>query len=96
MKIIKRLLLGAAALLVGLFIIIFILENRQPVALTLFGQSSAMLPLASFLVLAFLVGLFVGPLLGSAVYMRMHHRQQVLSRMLADSRQKNNSKLPGG
>lgn len=89
MNIIKRILLGAAALLAGLFIIIFILENRQPVALTLFGQSTAMLPLASFLVLAFLAGLVVGPLLGSALYMRMHHRQLVLSRLLADNRRKN-------
>lgn len=85
MKIIKRLLLGVVALLVGLFIIIFILENRQPVALTLFGQSTAALPVASFLVLAFLVGLLVGPLLGSVLYMRLRYRLRLAQQKNASS-----------
>ncbi|MBD7978174.1 lipopolysaccharide assembly protein LapA domain-containing protein [Serpens gallinarum] len=74
MNIIRRILVGVAALLAGLFIVIFILENRQLVALTLFGQSTAMLPLATFLVLSFLAGLLVGPLLSSIGLARLRMR----------------------
>jgi putative membrane protein len=76
-NIIRRILVGVAALLAGLFIVIFILENRQLVALTLFGQSTAMLPLASFLVLSFLAGLLVGPLLGGVFYARLRYQLRV-------------------
>ncbi len=91
MKIIKRVLLGAVALMVGLLIIIFILENRQPVVLALFGQSSAMLPLASFMVLSFLAGLVVGPLLGGAFYARLRYRLRLAQRRAPGSSQSTNS-----
>lgn len=88
MKVIKRLLLVAIALLLGLAIVIFILENRQPVSLSLFGQSSVALPLASYLVLAFLAGLLIGPLLGSVLYARLRYRLRAAQRAMADSRRK--------
>ena len=92
MKIIKRVLLGAVALMVGLLIIIFILENRQPVALALFGQSSAMLPLASFMVLSFLAGLVVGPLVGSVGIARLRLRLRDTQRDVAACRRRLDSR----
>lgn len=93
MKIIKRLLLGMAALLVGLLIVIFILENRQPVSLALFGQSTAALPLASFIVLSFLVGLLVGPLLGSLGLARLRLRLRDTQREMSACRRQLNQQL---
>ncbi|WP_214347059.1 lipopolysaccharide assembly protein LapA domain-containing protein [Pseudomonas congelans] len=63
MRIFKRVILIVAVLFVVLATTVFVLENRQSVAVTLFGWSAPQLPLALPVVLALLVGMVIGPIL---------------------------------
>ncbi|MDU9033935.1 lipopolysaccharide assembly protein LapA domain-containing protein [Pseudomonas corrugata] len=68
----KRLALIALALLLGSTIVLFVLENTQPVALLFLGWSAPQLPVSVFLLLALLAGMMLGPLL--AWYMAARRR----------------------
>ncbi|CAM3197001.1 hypothetical protein BZK31_19980 [Pseudomonas floridensis] len=63
MRIFKRVILIAVVLVVVLFTTVFVLENRQPVDLILFGWSAPQLPFAVPVVLALLLGMLIGPVL---------------------------------
>ncbi|RMV82091.1 lipopolysaccharide assembly protein LapA domain-containing protein [Pseudomonas amygdali] len=63
MRIFKRVILIVAVLLAVLATAVFVLENRQSVAVTFFGWSAPQLPLALPVVLALLLGMVIGPVL---------------------------------
>ncbi|MGD8218458.1 lipopolysaccharide assembly protein LapA domain-containing protein [Pseudomonas thivervalensis] len=59
----KRLALVLLALLVASAIVLFVLENNQPLALIFLGWPAPQLPVSVFVILALLVGMMLGPLL---------------------------------
>ncbi|AXA54968.1 lipopolysaccharide assembly protein LapA domain-containing protein [Pseudomonas thivervalensis] len=59
----KRLALVLLALLVASAIVLFVLENNQPLALIFLGWTAPQLPVSVFVILALLVGMMLGPLL---------------------------------
>lgn len=59
----KRLALVVLALLVASAIVLFVLENNQPVALLFLGWAAPQLPVSVFVILALLAGMMLGPLL---------------------------------
>ncbi len=59
----KRLALVVLALLVASAIVLFVLENNQPVVLLFLGWSAPQLPVSVFVILALLAGMMAGPLL---------------------------------
>lgn len=59
----KRIALVLLALLMALAIVLFVLENHQPVALFFLGWSAPQLPVSVFVLVAFLAGMAIGPLL---------------------------------
>ncbi|TWC18872.1 MULTISPECIES: LapA family protein [unclassified Pseudomonas] len=59
----KRLAVVVLALLVAVAIVLFVLENNQPVALLFLGWSAPQLPVSVFVLLALLLGMVFGPLL---------------------------------
>ncbi|MBA1230599.1 LapA family protein [Pseudomonas viridiflava] len=61
MRIFKRVILIAVVLFIVLATTVFVLENRQPVDLVLFGWSIPQLPFAIPVVLALLLGMLIGP-----------------------------------
>ncbi|RIJ07359.1 LapA family protein [Pseudomonas sp. 91RF] len=60
----KRLLLGVFVLLLVLLILAFVLENQQVVSLMFLGWSGPQLPVSMVAVLAFLIGMVIGPIIG--------------------------------
>jgi putative membrane protein len=64
MRRLKHLALFLMALLAVLTIVVFMLENQQPVIITLFGWSGAQVSASVCLMIALLVGMIIGPLLG--------------------------------
>jgi uncharacterized integral membrane protein len=60
----KRIALVVLVLLMALAIVFFVLENHQPVELLFLGWSAPQLPVSVFVLLAFLAGMAIGPLLG--------------------------------
>lgn len=74
----KRLLLVALAVLLVLAILAFVLENRQSVSLLFLGWAGPELPVSICIVLAFLVGMVIGPLLGLVVGRRKMLRKRVV------------------
>jgi len=60
----KRVALVLVVLVIVLVVLAFVLENQQAVSLSFFGWSTAQLPAAVFVVLALILGMLVGPLLG--------------------------------
>ena len=60
---VKRIFFFVVALLIAFATVIFVLENRQAVSLAFLGWSSPELPVAVSLVLVFLAGMAIGPLL---------------------------------
>ncbi|MCD5996898.1 LapA family protein [Pseudomonas sp. CDFA 602] len=63
MRIFKRIILIAVVLLVLLATTVFVLENQQLVTLIMFGWSAPPLPFAVPVVIAFLLGMLIGPVL---------------------------------
>ncbi|RMR15136.1 lipopolysaccharide assembly protein LapA domain-containing protein [Pseudomonas syringae group genomosp. 3] len=63
MRIFKRVILIIAVLLIAAVTVVFMLENRQSVAVTFFGRSAPQLPLALPVILALLLGMVIGPIL---------------------------------
>ncbi|EIK95640.1 membrane protein [Pseudomonas sp. M47T1] len=74
MRNLKRLLLGLIVLVVMAVVVVFMLENQQPASLVFFGYSLPQLPVSIFVMLAFLVGLVIGPVLSVVIYMRKSKR----------------------
>ncbi|MFI8222895.1 lipopolysaccharide assembly protein LapA domain-containing protein [Pseudomonas sp. NPDC085632] len=60
----KRVLLGVFLLLMVLIILAFVLENQQSVSLLFLGFSGPQLPVSLVAVLALLIGMLIGPVLG--------------------------------
>lgn len=61
MRVLKRVLLAVIALLIVLAVTVFMLENRQTVALTFMGWSAPEISVAVPVVLALLLGMLIGP-----------------------------------
>ena len=61
MRIFKRILLIAVALIIVAVTVVFMLENRQTVALTFMGWSAPEISVAVPVVLALLLGMLIGP-----------------------------------
>lgn len=59
----KRVALVLFALLMALAIVLFMLENNQPVTLLFLGWSAPQLPVSVFVLLALIAGMTIGPLL---------------------------------
>jgi lipopolysaccharide assembly protein A len=64
MRNLKRILLGIFLLLMVLIVLAFVLENQQSVSLLFLGFSGPQLPVSVVAVLALLIGMLIGPLLG--------------------------------
>jgi len=64
MRNLKRALIGVFILLLVLVILAFVLENQQSVSLLFLGWAGPELPVSLIVVLALLVGMIFGPLLG--------------------------------
>lgn len=64
MRNLKRVLLGVFLLLMVLIVLAFVLENQQSVSLLLLGFSGPQLPVSLVAVLALLIGMLIGPVLG--------------------------------
>jgi putative membrane protein len=60
----KRILLAVFILLLVLAILAFVLENQQSVTLLFLGWAGPQLPVSLITVLALLVGMVIGPVLG--------------------------------
>lgn len=70
MRNLKRVLLAIFVLALAALVLLFVLENQQSVALVMFGQVAPELPVAVPVLLALLLGLAVGPLLGAYALLR--------------------------
>lgn len=77
MRGVKRVALVVAVLLVAFVVLAFVLENQQSVSLSLLGQTSGQFPVSVFVVLALIVGMLIGPLLG--MMMRSRRRKPIQS-----------------
>ncbi len=64
MRNLKRILLGVFLLLMVLVVLAFVLENQQSVSLLFLGFSGPQLPVSVVAVLALLIGMLIGPILG--------------------------------
>jgi uncharacterized integral membrane protein len=64
MRNVKRVLLALFVLLLVLAILAFVLENQQSVSLLFLGWAGPQLPVSLVVVLALLVGMVIGPMLG--------------------------------
>lgn len=74
MRNLKRLLQTAIGLIVAAACILFVLENQQSVALSFLGWSGPQWSAAVWVMLAFLLGLAIGPLIGWFIAMRGRRR----------------------
>lgn len=59
----KRATLAALLLVVGLIVLLFLLENRQPVSLFFLGWATPQLPVSAWALLALLAGMVISPAL---------------------------------
>ena len=64
MRNVKRVLLAVFVLMLMLALLAFILENQQSISLLFFGVVGPQLPVSLLMVLALLVGMAIGPILG--------------------------------
>ncbi|SFA69993.1 Protein of unknown function [Pseudomonas sp. NFIX10] len=64
MRNLKRILLAIFILLVILAVLAFVLENQQRVSLLFLGWAGPQLPVSAITVIALLIGMLLGPLLG--------------------------------
>lgn len=74
MRNLKKLLLVLIFLAVAAVVLLFVLENQQPIALTFLGWSGPSLPVSVFVLLGLLAGMAVGPVLGWYVAARSKRR----------------------
>ena len=75
----KRLLVLIIAVALAAAVVFFTLENRTPMSLLFFGWQTAELPIALYVMSAFVLGLVLGPLLSWWPHqrMRMRYNKQV-------------------
>lgn len=71
---VRRVVIWALALLVFGLIVVFILENSQSSVLTFFGWSSPQLPFSIFIIMAMLLGLAAGLVMGWFMRVGMKRR----------------------
>ncbi|MEX5581523.1 lipopolysaccharide assembly protein LapA domain-containing protein [Pseudomonas lurida] len=64
MRGVKRVVVVLTVLVVALVVLAFVLENQQGVSLSFLGLATAQLPVSVFVVVALIVGMLVGPILG--------------------------------
>jgi uncharacterized integral membrane protein len=64
MRNLKRVLIAVFVLLLILAILAFVLENQQSVTLLFLGWTGPQLPVSVITVIAFLVGMVIGPAIG--------------------------------
>ncbi|MGY1449136.1 LapA family protein [Pseudomonas chlororaphis] len=64
MRNLKRIFVVVVCLLSVLAILAFILENQEPVSLLFLGWAGPQLPVSAVAVLALMIGLVIGPVLG--------------------------------
>jgi putative membrane protein len=77
MRIFKRILLAILALAVMAVTIVFMLENRQPVALNFMGWAAPEISVAVPVLLALLIGLAIGPIFAWIITLRRKPRRSV-------------------
>lgn len=75
----KRLLVLIIAIGLAAVVVFFTLENRTPVHLLFFGWQTPELPMALYVLSAFVLGLIIGPLVSwwPQQRMRMRYNKQV-------------------
>lgn len=78
----KRAVIVVFLLLLVLVMLAFVLENQQSVSLLFLGWASPALPLSLVLVLALLIGMTIGPVLGWFVRRPRAQRKGALARDL--------------
>lgn len=64
MRNLKRMLLGIFVLLLVFAILAFVLENQQSISLMFLGWAGPQLPVSVVAIVALLVGMLAGPVLG--------------------------------
>ena len=67
MRNLKKLLLVLIVLVAVAVTLLFVLENQQAVALAFLGWAGPQMPVSVLVILAFLLGLIIGPLLGTYI-----------------------------
>lgn len=65
MRNLKRALALLFVLLLAAVVLFFVLENQQAVSLVMFGWAAPAIPVAVLVLVALVIGLAVGPLLGA-------------------------------
>lgn len=80
MRNLKRALVVLFILALATLVLFFVLENQQVVALVMFGWSAPALPLSVVVLVALLLGLVVGPLMGVYFGLRAKGRARRISR----------------
>lgn len=73
----NRLLLVLLFLALMAFVVLFILENQQVVALVFLGYTSPQLPISVLMLIAILLGLAIGPAMGIWVVWRNQHKRRL-------------------
>ena len=74
MRGVGRVILVLSVLVVVVVVLGFVLENQQAVSLSFLGLTTAQMPVSVFVVVALIIGMLIGPLLGLIA------RRRVLSR----------------
>ncbi|UPF05427.1 lipopolysaccharide assembly protein LapA domain-containing protein [Pseudomonas mosselii] len=77
MRNLKRALAALFVLLLAAVVLFFVLENQQAVSLVMFGWSAPAVPVAVLVLMALVIGLVVGPVLGSYGFVRSKRRSRV-------------------
>ena len=83
MRNLKRALVARLVLLLAAVVLFFVLENQQDVSLVLFGWAAPAMPVALPVLAALIVGLAVGPVLGSYAVLRSRRRIRLKAREAA-------------
>ncbi len=84
----KRLCVVCLALGLAAVVLFFTLENRTPVHLLFFGWQTPELPMALYVMSAFVLGLILGPLLSWWPHQRMRMRYNKQVKQLRTCEQK--------
>jgi uncharacterized integral membrane protein len=74
MRVVKRIIFFVIAVLAVLATVVFTMENQKPVTLVFFGWSAPELPTAVPVIIALVLGMLIGPLLGWSVVLRSKNR----------------------
>ncbi|WP_081263299.1 MULTISPECIES: lipopolysaccharide assembly protein LapA domain-containing protein [Pseudomonas] len=72
----KRALVALFILLLSAFVLLFVMENQQAVSIVILGWSMPAIPMAVLVLLVLVVGLVVGPVLGSCSMMLHRSRRR--------------------